>query len=311
VKNIALPHLSYSSMVEYCSASPDTDPYDSEVKREWLECLWKGAVLPVLRELGLYPTKVDPLPRIWWIGVGLMARAPLHAAAKFKNGHVQMTTLHYCLPSYTSTIRALQYSRSRQCRQDASMLIVTMPTIPGATALSAAKEADAIKYSLPDCGAVETLERPTAERVLQALPGYSIAHFACHGVSLINPADSHLLLVKEEEVDKLQVKDIAALKLPSARLAYLSACSTADTASPGLVDEVTHIVSSFNIAGFVRVIGALWQSEDEACWKAVDFYSALGKTEGVVVSYRTAIMGLMEQKPSQPMYWAPFIHFGA
>ena len=60
------------------------------------------------------------------------------------------------------------------------------------------------------------------------------------------------------------------------------------------------------------MIGTLWPSQDQACQKmAVDFYSALGRTDDVAESYRTAIMGLMKQKPSQPIYWAPFIHFGA
>ncbi|RPB27802.1 hypothetical protein L211DRAFT_778853 [Terfezia boudieri ATCC MYA-4762] len=287
-------------------------------KSQMLEWLWKAAVQPVLRELGFYPKVVDPLPRVWWIGIGLMAQAPIHAAAKFTRGivKVKVTTLQYCLPSYTSTIRALQYSRSRQqYQQKASMLIVTMPTTPGQGSLSATKEANEIKQSLRGFSKLDILQWPTAELVLQALPGYSIAHFACHGISSTNPADSHLLLLKGTgDVDKLRVKDIAALKLPAAaaRLAYLSACSTANSPSSKLVDEVTHIVSSFHIAGFINVIGALWPSEDGACFKmAADFYSTLNNTDNVAESYRKGILGLMKQKPSQPMYWAPFIHFGA
>ena len=149
---------------------------------------------------------------------------------------------------------------------------------------------------------VKILERPTAQRVLQELPGYSIAHYACHE---INPADSHLLLLKEdaEKVDQLRVKDIAALKLPGARLAFLSACSTAKSNSSKLVGEVTHIVSSFHIAGFSHVIGTLWESEDPACQRmAVDFYAELSRTDDVAASYRTTIMRLMEAKPQQPVY---------
>jgi len=102
------------------------------------------------------------------------------------------------------------------------------------------------------------------------------------------------------------------MKLPKARLAYLSACSTAHSASSELIDEVTHIVSSFHIAGYPNVIGTLWPAQNEACQKmATDFYSTLSKTDNLAESYRNAILGLMKQKPSQPMYWAPFIHFGA
>ena len=117
---------------------------------------------------------------------------------------------------------------------------------------------------------------------------------------------------RTEQADKLRAKDIATLKLPPARLAYLSAYSIAESIPPNLIDEVTHIVSSFHIAGFAHVIGTLWPSEDEACqMMAVDFYSTLSKTDNVAVSYHTAIMGLMKKKPLQPQYWAPFIHFGA
>lgn len=330
VTSIELFDLSYDSMNTYCGTIAST--LDNELRREFLEWLWRGAVQPVLRLLGFYvnprPKESDPLPRIWWIGVGQMAKAPIHAAAKFKKHQVRHTTLHYCIPSYTSTIRALQYSRSRksQCQQNPSALIVTMPTTPGKGSLSGVTaEAAVIKFSLRN-SMVEILEQPSAVHVLQVLSSYGIAHFACHGVSQTNPADSHLLLLKQRKqlkdltdkidqvdaIDKLRVKDIAALNLPGARLAYLSACNTAQSTSSSLLDEITHIVSSFHIAGFVNVIGTLWVSEDKACHKmAADFYSALGKTDDVALSYHTAIVGLMKEKPAQPTYWAPFIHFGA
>ena len=221
VTSIPLPELSHESVVKHLDSSRPTD--DNKGRREMLEWLWEAALQPVLRELGFYPKAADPLPRIWWIGVGLMAGAPIHAAAKFTRGAIncKKTTLQYCLPSFTSTIRALQYSRSRkQYQQYTSMLVVTMPSTPGESSLSGVtKEADEIKHSLQNFSTVpEILEMPTAECVLQALESCSIAHFACHGVSSTNPADSHLLLVKGTgQVDKLCVKDIAVLKLPAAR----------------------------------------------------------------------------------------------
>ena len=322
-KSISLPDLSIDSVEKYlgtCACKTG----DNDVKRELLGWLWKAAVLPVLLELGFYPKAINPLPRIWWIGVSIMAKALIHAATKFRNGRIQKTIFQYCIPSYTSTIRALEYSRARQLpKQNASILIVTMPTTPGESSLSGAiNEADKIKSHLGAYSStVDTLQRPTAEHVLQALPSYSIAHFACHGVSSHDPARSHLLLLKEstaddgsciEEVDKLRVKDIALLKLPTARLAYLSACSTATSKSFELLDEVTHIVSSFHIAGFTNVIGSLWPAEDEACQKmAAHFYTRLRETDNVAESYHSAVRELMDQKPSQPLYWAPFILFGA
>ena len=316
VTSIPLPELSDNSVTKHLRSSSS----DNGAQRETLDWLWKAAVQPVLRELGFYPKAVDPLPRIWWIGIGLLAQAPIHAATKFTRGTVKasMSTFQYCTTSYTSTIRALQYSRSRgrKYQRKESVLIVTMPTKPGESSLSGVcGETEDIKYWLRDFSTVEILEQPTVACALRALSGYSIAHFACHGESSSNPADSHLLLLSDAgEVDRLRVKDIAALKLreASARLAYLSACSTANSPWWLLSDEVTNIVSSFHVAGYINVIGTLWPAQDEACRKmAADFYSMLSKTDNVVLSYRAAIMGLMKQKPSQPMYWAPFIHFGA
>ena len=68
---------------------------------------------------------------------------------------------------------------------------------------------------------------------------------------------------KSKVVDKLRVKNIAALKLPTAN-------------SPG----------------------TLWQSEDDAWNKiAVGFYARLHEMDNVAEFYRYAMMKLMKQKP--------------
>ena len=108
-------------------------PNDNETKGGLPEWLWKAVVQPILQELGFYPTVADPLPRIWWIGIGLMGQAPIHAAAKYKKATLIETSFQYCIPSYTSTIRALQYAQTREASLNTtrqSMLIVIMPTIP-------------------------------------------------------------------------------------------------------------------------------------------------------------------------------------
>ncbi|KAF8419809.1 hypothetical protein BGX38DRAFT_1308392 [Terfezia claveryi] len=125
-----------------------------------------------------------------------------------------------------------------------------MPTTPGARSLSGvSREADELtKYSLPDFSKVEILriQRPTAERaVLQIIIFYFLK-----GIG---------------DIDKLRVKDIAALNYSALRLAYLSACNTANSTT--FIDEVTHIISSFHIAGYNNVIGTLWPAQDDACQK--------------------------------------------
>ena len=107
IRSIALPQPSLSFLEEhnYLFTSPTHATDDNKVKRKLLDFLWKDIVQPVLQELGFYPKKAHPLPRVWWIGVGIMTNAAIHAAGKFKNRGVQVTTLQYCVPSYTSTIR--------------------------------------------------------------------------------------------------------------------------------------------------------------------------------------------------------------
>jgi len=85
----------YDSAIE-CFDKINTGPEDgNELKRKLLEWLWKAAVQPVLQKLGFYPGSKEgsPLPRIWWIGIGLIAQAPIHAATKFTKGRIKMTTL--------------------------------------------------------------------------------------------------------------------------------------------------------------------------------------------------------------------------
>jgi CHAT domain-containing protein len=48
--------------------------------------------------------------------------------------------------------------------------------------------------------------------------------------------------------------------LKGAKLAYLSACSTAENKIDQLADEVIHLASAFQVAGFRHVAGAMWVS---------------------------------------------------
>lgn len=77
---------------------------------------------------------------------------------------------------------------------------------------------------------------------------------------MIDPSNSALWLSfrkNSNEVSSLAVRDLAALDHEKARIAYLSACSTAENSSPELIGEVIHIASAFQTAGFPHVIGIL------------------------------------------------------
>jgi CHAT domain-containing protein len=61
-----------------------------------------------------------------------------------------------------------------------------------------------------------------------------------------NPSNSHLLLADDRNGirETLTVRDLEAASLKMARMAYLSACSTADNAARDL-DDVIHLASAF------------------------------------------------------------------
>ena len=75
---------------------------------------------------------------------------------------------------------------------------------------------------------------------------------------------------------------VSELNLRDARLAYLSACSTAENKAADLRDEGIHIVSGFQVAGFPHVVACLWPSIDRVCVEvATGFIShCLGKEAG-------------------------------
>jgi len=79
------------------------------------------------------------------------------------------------------------------------------------------------------------------------------------------------------------------LELSHARLAYLSACSTAITQNQNLLDEAVHLAAGFQLAGFPHVIGTLWPILDAtAAAIANDFYLGLTDPDGTLHPERAA-----------------------
>lgn len=295
--------------------------------------LWEVAVLPVFEDLGFEAVGDEDLPRVWWIGVGVLAQAPFHAAGDHSRNST-CNTLSRAISSYIPTIKALSYTRQKKLEinnADSRLLTITMaitPSTPGppvkkwSPLVNAMVEAREIKDVVHPMAAVTQLDSPSVTQVLQELPSYHAIHFACHGVSdSKQPSDSHLLLVGDNPLEsgKLPVAAIADMHLHNAQIAYLSACSSADNASASLLDESIHIASGFQLAGFSHVLATLWVSGDLACRQvAVEFYRLLfdgtSRDQGhrvVSASFHHAVKGLRESTAGQPIKWVPFIHTGA
>ena len=300
-----------------------------------LAWLWKGCVKKVLDELGYHVQHAaEDLPRIWWIGSGLASSFPFHAAGD--ESLVRSESAYYCvISSYSPSIRALAYARERDLvnhelhNRPLKAVIVTMLKTPGNTTLPGAKrEQAAVMASIGTSASIQTLDHPDVASVIRELEHCNVAHFACHGAS--NPwipSQSGLLLLKpgsvttEPEVDVLSVHRVSQARLANAEIAYLSACSTAENAAVELVDEVLHIASGFQVAGFRHVVGCMWPSNDSICVQiASSFYSKLSRRQTLSYDDRAVALALhkavLEVKESpeyckRPLYWVQYVHFGA
>ncbi|MFF3215833.1 CHAT domain-containing protein [Streptomyces sp. NPDC002886] len=351
ITSCPLPLLSLEAVADRLEAfqqalgeatAPDGDRIAAQrTLRQVLEWLWEAAAEPVLSALGeaIPPAEEGrPLPRVWWAPGGLLGMLPLHAAGYHTDpghGPHRRTVLDRVVSSYTPTVRTLHHARRRRTRPADGLrsLIVAMPTTPGQSRLDhVAEEARRITALLPQpvrltepdpvpdgTPSPVSSDTPTAAAVLALLPECGIAHFACHGSS--NPADpsQSLLFLHDHAAAPLTVSALARVDLHGAQLAYLSACNTADPASFDLLDEAVHLTSAFQLAGFPRVVGTLWQIDDRlAADVAATFYEHLTTGRpGTLDPDRTAaalhhtIRDVRDRYPATPSLWAAYLHVGA
>ncbi|KAK4108242.1 hypothetical protein N656DRAFT_771867 [Canariomyces notabilis] len=309
-----------------------------------LKYLWVTVVNPVLVHLEKRGHLAgELLPRVHWIGTGLLSGAPFHAAGDYAFTQDSTGTgtcaMDYVVSSYTPTLRSLAYALESHQEQHGSlrpadrMLIVSAATVPGQKQLqSIAEEVMSIR-AIASMASLQShiLDGATPASVLSRLPLANIVHFACHGEA--DPRDienSHLVLHADITVDgeaprandsanegKLTVREIQASKMSNATIAYLSTCSGAESKATKVSDEVIHIVSAFQIAGFEHVIGSLWKTKDAACRQvAEEFYRALWRAKGpgepaveVHHALHIAVQLLREKHRDKPLIWAPFVHY--
>lgn len=330
IKSLELPRLSATDAQRWLNMEWSLNRQHLERNnrkfREYQYWLWEVCVKPIVAEgeFKLEPSK-ERLPRIWWIGTGLASSMPFHAAGKHDPSSEQ-NLFNRAISSYSPSIRALAYTleRSHQENEIKGLLLSTMATTPGLPGLRGVEdEKKAILGVIPNTLTAESLDHPTANCILTGIQHCSIAHFACHGfTNSADPSESGLVFQKWDEClsqDVVTVHDVSELKLEYARIAYLSACSTAENKPGRLEDEVIHIVSGFQVAGFPHVVGCLWPSGDAVCVRiAKGFYETLFRGPGRSVEDKDIAMALHESVRkeratlwNQPLKWAQFVHYGS
>ncbi|WP_328718907.1 CHAT domain-containing protein [Streptomyces sp. NBC_00247] len=275
--------------------------------RDTLAWLWRAVTGPVL----------DRLPdatRVWWSPGGLLGTLPLHAAAP---PDAAPGALDRVVSSYTPTLRALHHARLRTTRPAGTgTLVVSVARAPGQAPLPGAlREAEHLTRLIPRATLLRD-DSATHSAVVSALHDHAYAHFACHASGDLEHASDSRLVLHDHDERPLTVRDLARLRLPAVRLAYLSACDTLRS-SPELADEAVHIVSAFQIAGFPHVVGSLWHVDDAiGADVALSVYSTLNRGDGILDVARTAealhhaVRALRDTYPRTPSLWACQVHAG-
>jgi CHAT domain-containing protein len=278
-----------------------------------LEWLWDNIAESILQKLKFVARPVDDSlwPKIVWCLTGLLTYLPIHAAGYHREAATHRTVIDRVISSYTSTIRLLKHSRAKVPDFDVvhKALIATVPQ----TSLRLAEaEAAVVKQRIRkglQVQHIEIVKDITAQALHDEIPDKTIVHFVCHATSDSNPSSSRLLLSDGD----FKVAEIAQMNLQRGALAYLSACSTAFSEGRSLDDECITLSAAFQVAGFARVIGTLWDAEDRISLAVAQaFYGGLDNNlSNSSMALHHAIRRIRDLHRASPSLWAPYVYFGA
>ncbi|MEU2062672.1 CHAT domain-containing protein [Streptomyces sp. NPDC013455] len=294
---------------------------DRHAVHDVLEWLWENLARPVLDRLDFTGRDAERLPRLWWCPTGLAALLPLHAAGRYPRHRTARPDFAQTVPgrvvsSYTATLAALRRARDQPDGGTfRGLLAVGLPETPGQAALPGVeREHRALRSLVPAATQASDLIGPeaTREAVRRQLHEHSWAHFACHAEqSLMDPAQSAFLLYD----GRLAASELLEMDLPSAELAYLSACETA-AGGVNLPDEVLHLASTLQCAGYRHVVATMWSILDgSAPGIAARFYSAVNRSGRpdagrAARALHDAVAAHRAQDPTDLLRWAAFLHVG-
>ncbi|MFI7670948.1 CHAT domain-containing protein [Nocardia sp. NPDC049526] len=260
-----------------------------------LAWLWDVVASPVLDRVG-------PVERVWWIATGQLAMLPLHAAAR--DAH---SVLDRVVSSYAPTIKLLAAGRRPAPREPGPSVLVAVPDAPDRPPLpGTVSEATEVMRRFPGTRTLGPASRP--QDLLAVIGECGWLHVACHATTRAEyPAASALHV----HGGSITASEVMAVGARAGRLAYLSACETA--LSEGyFADEVIHLGSAFQVAGFRHVIGTLWRVTDGTAAETTRlFYGMVGTDEDrAPFALHHAAQQLRQRYPQLPARWAPYVHVG-
>ena len=226
----------------------------------FLRKLWDQIVSPIVDCLR---TTHPSHSRIWWCPTAEFSVLPLHAAGPFRKG--QQNLPHLYISSYTPTLSALIRARRPDPFNSATepkrfVAIGQAKSAGESELLSVGAELDNIGQRVDGLATFTRIdgEQTYTSKVVEELCRNQWVHLACHGLpDQTQPFESAFAL----HDGHFTIQRIIGCDLKNPEFAYLSACYTTvgDKESP---DEVIHLASAMQFAGFRSVIGTMWAVDD-------------------------------------------------
>ena len=229
--------------------------------------------------------------RIWWCPTAEFSLLPLHAAIPYRKGEESVSDLF--ISSYTTTLTALTRARrpgifESGFEERRRFLAIGQAKSPGFTKLHSIRtELENIQRHVEGVATFMRVEGSDAHisGITNKLSENEWVHFACHGVSNQEwPFESAFAL----RDGMFTIQRIIRCNLENPEFAYLSACETTvgDEESP---DEVIHLASAMQFAGFRSVVGTTWSVADSPATKvASTFYNFMVDESGCLDYTRAA-----------------------
>ena len=267
-----------------------------------LATLWHHIAGPVVKELGFhdggsFAPELMFSRRILWLPTGHYSQFPIHAAGLHDGNGKDTLVGRYVLSTYIASFRLLRFAQSIDIglpRRSGKGLILSMEP-PGRTSENplylpnAAVEVEEITKEASTMIDWEVIQRPTHAKALNSIGTCSWLHVASHGVSDSTDPSASFLHLEADEDDaanagkgsRLTVHQISELGAKQGILAFLSACSTAESKVAPFLDESLSIGYAFQVAGFPHVVGCLWPAYEFICPDFVAFFYAISSSMGV------------------------------
>ncbi|KAG8217995.1 hypothetical protein J3R82DRAFT_6185 [Butyriboletus roseoflavus] len=277
--------------------------------------LWDEVVSPIVNFL---QTVLPSQSRIWWCPTAEFTLLPLHAAGPYRKGQQNLANMY--ISSYTPTLTALIRARRHAPTHSASsrkpFVGIGQAKAKGENELvSVGAELASIEQRIDGLATFTYIEGQASciARVAEELGKNEWVHLACHGIPNRNQPFKSAFALHDGH---FTIERISRCELENPEFAYLSACHTT-VGDEDSLDEVMHLASAMQFAGFRSVIGTMWAVDDAQTNKITSvFYENMINERGRL-DYTRAALALNRTLTMKKLADVPFdqrilyVHLGA